>query len=318
MDLEYLVLLQHLREAAGFFLTPVMEGISAIAASSLTIAVAAFVFWALDRQFGSFLMLNFVGSSLLNQTVKLTACVYRPWVRDPRIVPDPSAIESATGYSFPSGHTQSATAIYGSIALWFGKKRKWLAALMVVMILLTAFSRNYLGVHTPQDVVVAMALCGAYLWLNSRILARLRRQPEFDKTVALVGVVLSLAAVLWFLAKDYPLDYQNGVLLVDPELMMEDGFMSAGMVLGFFPGWLIERRWLRFSTKRHSAGQIVLSLAALVPMLLIYKQMPGLLAGITGPLWACYLSCAFLAFYVTALVPAVLCLLQRRGILPQD
>lgn len=155
-------------------------------------------------------------------------------------------------------------------------------------------------------------------WLNSRILARLRRQPEFDKTVALVGVVLSLAAVLWFLAKDYPLDYQNGVLLVDPELMMEDGFMSAGMVLGFFPGWLIERRWLRFSTKRHSAGQIVLSLAALVPMLLIYKQMPGLLAGITGPLWACYLSCAFLAFYVTALVPAVLCLLQRRGILPQD
>ena len=142
-------------------------------------------------------------------------------------------------------------------------------------------------------------------------------KPWVFAWVAVIGVVLSLAAVLWFLAKDYPLDYQNGVLLVDPELMMEDGFMSAGMVLGFFPGWLIERRWLRFSTKRHSAGQIVLSLAALVPMLLIYKQMPGLLAGITGPLWACYLSCAFLAFYVTALVPAVLCLLQRRGILPQ-
>ena len=293
-----------------------MEGISAIAASSLTIAVAAFVFWALDRQFGSFLMLNFVGSSLLNQTVKLTACVYRPWVRDPRIVPDPSAIESATGYSFPSGHTQSATAIYGSIALWFGKKRKWLAALMVAMILLTAFSRNYLGVHTPQDVFVAMVLCGAYLWLNSRILARLRRQPSFDKTVALVGMVLSLAAVLWFIVKDYPMDYQNSVLLVDPEEMMEDGFKSAGMVLGFFPGWLIERRWLRFSTRRHSVGQIVISAAALVPMLVIYEVMPGLLAGAMGPLWSCYVSCAFLAFYVTALVPAVLCLLQRRGILP--
>ena len=139
---------------------------------------------------------------------------------------------------------------------------------MVVMILLTAFSRNYLGVHTPQDVVVAMVLCGAYpLAPTAGSWPALRRQPEFDKTVALVGVVLSLAAVLWFLAKDYPLDYQNGVLLVDPELMMEDGFMSARHGAGAFsPAGSSSGGGFRFSTKRHSAGQIVLSLAALVPI----------------------------------------------------
>lgn len=312
MDLAYLLLLQRLRDAAGWLLTPAMELVSELAASSLTIAVAAFVFWAVDRRFGSFLMLNFVGSSLLNQTVKLTACVYRPWIRDPRIHPVAAALEDATGYSFPSGHTQSAAAIYGSVALWYGKKRRWLAWLMVLLILLTAFSRNYLGVHTPQDVLVSMALCGGYLWVNSKILARLERQPQFDLTVAAVGVALALAAVFWFEFKTYPMDYQNGTLLVDPELMMEDGFMSAGMVFGFFPGWLIERRWLRFSTDRHSAGQFVLAAVALIPMLLIYKLLPAALTGLLGPLWASFASCALLAFYVTALVPAVICSIQRR------
>lgn len=313
MDLAYLLLLQRLREAAGWLLTPAMELISELAASSLTIAVAAFVFWAVDRRFGSFLMLNYVGSSLLVQVFKLTACVYRPWVRDPRIQPVTNAIDTATGYSFPSGHTQSAAAIYGSVGLWYGKKRRWLAVLMAVMILLTGFSRNYLGVHTPQDVLVSLALTCGYLWLNSKILARLERQPSFDLKVAAVGTVLALAAVLWFECKSYPMNYVNGVLLVDPEIMKEDGFMAAGMVFGFFPGWLIERRWLQFSTDHRSAGQFILAALALLPMLLIYKLLPLALTGIMGPLWAAFVSCALLAFYVTALVPALICRLQRKA-----
>ena len=313
MDIEYLLLLQRLREAAGWLLTPAMELISELAASSLTIGAAAFVFWAVDRRFGGFLMLNYVGSSLLNQAVKLTACIYRPWVRDARIHPVAAALGAATGYSFPSGHTQSATAIYGSIGLWYGKKRRWLAALMAAMILLTAFSRNYLGVHTPQDVIVGMALCAAYLWLNGRLAARLERQPHLDLAVAAAGCLLAVAAAAWFSLKSYPLDYVDGALLVDPEVMMEDGFKSAGMVLGFYPGWLIERRWLRFSTAQHPAWQFALAGAALVPMLLLYELLPGVLAPALGPLWAAFASCALLAFYVMALVPALICRIQRRA-----
>ena len=312
MDIEYLLLLQRLREGAGWLLTPVMELISELAASSLTIGVAAFVFWAVDRRFGGFLMLNYVGSSLLNQAVKLTACVYRPWVRDARVQPVLTALDKATGYSFPSGHTQSAAAIYGSVALWYGKTRRWLAVLMAAMIVLTGFSRNYLGVHTPQDVAVSMALCGGYLWLNGRVAARLEKQPSFDLTVAAVGTALALAAVAWFSCKSYPLDYLDGALLVDPEVMMEDGFMAAGMVFGFYPGWLIERRWLRFTTDRRAVWQYALAGAALIPMLLLYELLPGVLAGAIGPLWAEFASCALLAFYVMALVPALICRIQRR------
>ena len=312
MDIEYLLLLQRLREAAGGLLTPLMELVSELAASSVTIGAAAFVFWAVDRHFGGFLMLNYVGSSLLNQAVKLTACVYRPWVRDGRVQPVLTALDKATGYSFPSGHTQSAAAIYGSVALWYGKKRPWLASLMAAMILLTGFSRNYLGVHTPQDVIVSMALCAGYLWLNGKVAALLEKRPGLDAAVAAAGVAFALAAVAWFSCKSYPLDYVDGALLVDPTVMMEDGFMAAGMVFGFYPGWLIERRWLRFTTSPRRRWQYALAAAALVPMLAIYRLLPGALAGLTGPLWAEFISCALLAFYVMALVPALICRIQRR------
>ena len=312
MDIEYLLLLQRLREAAGGLLTPLMELVSELAASSVTIGAAAFVFWAVDRQFGGFLMLNYVGSSLLNQAVKLTACVYRPWVRDGRVQPVLTALDKATGYSFPSGHTQSAAAIYGSVALWYGKKRPWLAGLMAAMILLTGFSRNYLGVHTPQDVIVSMALCAGYLWLNGKVAALLEKRPGLDAAVAAAGVAFALAAVAWFSCKSYPLDYVDGALLVDPTVMMEDGFMAAGMVFGFYPGWLIERRWLRFTTSPRRRWQYALAATALVPMLAIYRLLPGALAGLTGPLWAEFISCALLAFYVMALVPALICRIQRR------
>ena len=312
MDIEYLLLLQRLREAAGGLLTPLMELVSELAASSVTIGAAAFVFWAVDRHFGGFLMLNYVGSSLLNQAVKLTACVYRPWVRDGRVQPVLTALDKATGYSFPSGHTQSAAAIYGSVALWYGKKRPWLAGLMAAMILLTGFSRNYLGVHTPQDVIVSMALCAGYLWLNGKVAALLEKRPGLDAAVAAAGVAFALASVAWFSCKSYPLDYVDGALLVDPTVMMEDGFMAAGMVFGFYPGWLIERRWLRFTTSPRRRWQYALAAAALVPMLAIYQLLPGALAGLTGPLWAEFISCALLAFYVMALVPALICRIQRR------
>ena len=312
MDIEYLLLLQRLRETAGGLLTPLMELVSELAASSVTIGAAAFVFWAVDRHFGGFLMLNYVGSSLLNQAVKLTACVYRPWVRDGRVQPVLTALDKATGYSFPSGHTQSAAAIYGSVALWYGKKRPWLASLMAAMILLTGFSRNYLGVHTPQDVIVSMALCAGYLWLNGKVAALLEKRPGLDVAVAAAGVAFALASVAWFSCKSYPLDYVDGALLVDPVVMMEDGFMAAGMVFGFYPGWLIERRWLRFTTSPRRRWQYALAAAALVPMLAIYRLLPGALAGLTGPLWAEFISCALLAFYVMALVPALICRIQRR------
>lgn len=99
---------------------------------------------------------------IFNQFLKNTFCVYRPWIRDSRIEPVSGAKSGATGYSFPSGHTASSTGVYGSLGIFCRKNYKLISIFSFILIFLIMFSRNWLGVHTPQDVIVAF-LCGFVL-----------------------------------------------------------------------------------------------------------------------------------------------------------
>ncbi len=68
------------------------------------------------------------------------------------------------GYSFPSGHTSSSFAAVTALLL-SGRRRLWKAALVVAV--LVAFSRMYLYVHYPTDVlggVLCGILCGYISW----------------------------------------------------------------------------------------------------------------------------------------------------------
>ena len=67
-----------------------------------------------------------------------------------------SARAQATGYSFPSGHTQNAVGTFGGIARF--TRRKWVRAAAVIVAVLVPLSRMYLGVHTPLDVGVAAVI----------------------------------------------------------------------------------------------------------------------------------------------------------------
>ena len=144
MDIQYLLLLQNFRNSTGNAMTPFMEMISLFAVTYLVI-VPALVYWCVDKRSGLYTMATYTTTVAINAVVKLTACIYRPWIRDSRVLPAGDAITTATGYSFPSGHTTSSTSIYGALAVSAWKKMRWVSILCIIFALLTCFSRNYLG-----------------------------------------------------------------------------------------------------------------------------------------------------------------------------
>ena len=80
------------------------------------LVAALVVFWCVDKYKGYFVLAVGLLGSLLSQFMKLLFCIPRPWVLDENFHAMEAAIPEATGYSFPSGHTQSAFGTFGSIA----------------------------------------------------------------------------------------------------------------------------------------------------------------------------------------------------------
>ena len=118
MDIEYLLYLQQFRETVGSILTPLMNAVTKLSAGFLPIAMMCMIYWAFDRKAGRKILAGLGGGLFINGFLKLTFCVYRPWIRDTRILPYGDSKTAATGYSFPSGHTTRATAMFGGSGLW--------------------------------------------------------------------------------------------------------------------------------------------------------------------------------------------------------
>lgn len=255
MDIQYLLALQSLREGSPDFVETFFEKLSLIGDGPALVALVLVVYWCVDKRAGQFSFMAFGAGNFVSQLVKNIACVYRPWIRDAGIVPAEGAIEGAGGYSFPSGHTCGTATSLGSFAWLARKRRRWVTAVCVIVILLMCFSRNFLGVHTPQDVlagllvaVVMIALVQAFFNWIDRYDALM---PGHRKDIAVMAVVWTacIASVAVVLLKPYPMDYVGGVLLVDPVSMQKGSFEAAGICMGLSLAWVLERRLVGFTTE---------------------------------------------------------------------
>ena len=303
MDMEILLALQQFRNGIGGILSDFLLKMTFLGELNTTLVILAIMYWSVNKELGTYLLMGWSGNRLVNGVLKVTICAYRPWIRDPRIVPYGDSMTTATGYSFPSGHTMNASTIYGGITV----RKDMPTALRIaatVTVALIAFSRLFLGVHTPQDVLVGAAIGIPVMWLTYQLMEWIDAHPEKDWMVVLIGIALAAAVAVYAAFKPYPADYDaEGKLLVDGAKMANDTFKGVGWCIAFLVGWILERRYVGFSTDvsmpekltRAAVGLITYYAVSLILVPMVKSWIPGPASTIG--------SCFLQMFYISFLFP---------------
>lgn len=304
MDFDYLLWLQDLRLSAPPLVQGVFSFMGSEAAMAVAMAIPCYVYWCLDRECGQFALLSYGSSTMFNQLVKNTACVYRPWVRNTRLVPDSVALTGAGGYSFPSGHVQSTASTLGAIGWKY--RRRWVIMSAALFTVLVGFSRNILGVHTPQDVLVGLLEGCAFVALTSRVLPWIEAREGRDLYVTLGGAAATLLYLVFVTLKPYPMDYVGGQLLVDPAEMLVSCYKAGGAFLGILLGWFAERRYVRFQTGGLSWKECaVRMIAGAAVTFCVYKLVGGAAVALLGRNVGQLVKYGSAFFTATAVAPAL-------------
>jgi undecaprenyl-diphosphatase len=197
------------------------------------------IYWCLDRRLGARLLILFLISAYINSVAKVIADQPRPFHYDSRV----KALVHAGGGGLPSGHTQSAIVVWGYLAWQARRRMLWILAgfLMIAV----PMSRLYLGVHFPTD------LLGGYI-LGILLLVL------YLQSVLKVEAWLIQKGLLWQigLAVGLPILF----ICVNPKGSIYA--LNAGSVLlGFAPGIILERRWIRFC----SGGRLLRRILRFIP-----------------------------------------------------
>ena len=162
-----------------FFLNVITEIGSPVGTGILTVITFGLLIWRKHYSLAWLLIILMVGSVILNESLKLIFRRTRP-----DLLPGGQHLSS---YSFPSGHATGSICFYGFL-IWLSFHfikipwLKWLAiAGAVLMILLIGFSRIYLGVHYPTDVL------GGYLSGGSLLIIFMTAYSFYRKRKARTG-----------------------------------------------------------------------------------------------------------------------------------
>ena len=305
-DLQYLLFLQNLREASGGVFDEFFNALSKFAVDILPF-LPYIIYWCVNKRLGyRFIATTWIGE-VLNGVIKLTVCAYRPWIRSDQIVPAGDSKTAATGYSFPSGHTLAATMHYGNTAVWQWNKRRWISILCGVLILLTGFSRNFLGVHTPQDVAVGMTEGVVLIIIIGIIEKRVHGNDKVLDILTLVGILATIGVILYISFKPYPMDYVDGQLLVDPQKMMNDCFKACGGFLGLLIGSYIERHFIRYEIPEGSTALPIMACVGFA-LMIAFKQLlaPATIVPLMGGHWGNMAARFLMVMFAIVIWPLVI------------
>lgn len=271
--MELLYTLENIRTP---LLDTVMGLVTNLGGEAVFIAAAIIVFWCLSKSCGYYMMTVGFAGTIINQFLKLWFRIPRPWVKDPGFTIVESARAEATGYSFPSGHTQNAFAVFGAPARYF--KSTALRIMLVLLIALTAFSRMYVGVHTPLDVGVSLIVGTVLVFVIYPFFRDMDRSPKKVYIIFGIFIVMAAAFVVFVELYDFPADidtdnYASG--LKNAYMIL---FSAVGLLLTFY----VDTKYVRFPTQAVWWAQIIKVVAGLGILLALKAVLKAPLLALFG------------------------------------
>lgn len=304
---DYLLWLQNFRELTHDVLTPFFLSITTFGKFIIPIMFLSLVYWCLNRKVGEFLFVVWATGFLFSQFLKMTFCINRPWLMSNKINPAPDALPEAKGYSFPSGHTAGATSVWGGLAvkLWDKKITRYT---LIALVLLVGFSRNYLGVHYPQDVIVSLVVGITILFVLNKAFNKIDDDKKMSLKIFVTDLALFLFVVIFIplKAKFFPVedvDFYNSQL---------PGFYNnLGNIIGYITGWYLCRENVKYSTDVSWLKRIARYLPGMAIFFLLYFNAKAVLVADFGSIKGSFLYGALLAMFVTLFYPWIFTKIEK-------
>ena len=249
--MRFLRFLEGLRTGAGdFFFATVTH----VGEEIFFLGLAILFYWCISKRQGYYILMTGIVGSVINQWLKIVFRIPRPWILDSNFKPVGAAIEEATGYSFPSGHTQNVAGTFGCIGRY--NRQRWLKISCLVIIILVAFSRMYLGVHTPLDVTVSLVVAAALVFAFHYVFRTEESMDKYMLPTVIGSLVLSVAFIIYVSLLSES-DFTTAADLANLASAKKNAATFLGCLLGLALVYPLDKYIVKFDTKGRWYSQLI-------------------------------------------------------------
>lgn len=270
-----LEILKYIQSFSNPFLDSFFELVTILGEDIFFIIVIAIIYWCFNKTFGYKLAFVYLVSGAVNTIIKEIVKLPRPigyeGIKSRRI-------ETAGGYSFPSGHTQQSTSLFATLMIEL--KKKWFYYIGVIGVLLVGLSRMYLGVHWPIDVIGGLI-------------------------IGILSTIIVIKVFNW--AKDRGKPMLLGVLVVPAIICMiffrtETYYKAAGTLIALWIGYIIEDKYIHYETKAIWWRQIIKLVIGFLGLVLLKVYLKELLP---LSMYSDFLRYALMGIWMTVISPLI-------------
>jgi membrane-associated phospholipid phosphatase len=177
-------------QSLGAWLVVPMRAFSFLGQEEFFLVAMPAFYWCLDGGLGLRVAGMLLFSANLSCYLKILLHGPRPFWYSPQV----QTLSSETTFGLPSAHAQNAAGIWGLLAAL--QRRRWLWALVLIVIFVIGISRLYLGMHFPTDVLAGWAIGFLLVWAFMRLDRPLSGWLKDRSSLALIGLGFVSSLVL--------------------------------------------------------------------------------------------------------------------------